>query len=113
MFLHSRNATIKIWNINSGELIHSLQDTLSWTGQNGHTDSILSFAMLNDLLTLASASKDGTVRLWNIEKGSLIKTLEQHNDWVNSLSLLKDGRLVSASRDKSIIIWKNFNNISD
>ena len=36
----------------------------------------------------------------------LIKTLKGHSSDVNSLALLKDGRFISGSDDKSVILWK-------
>ena len=41
----------------------------------------------------------------NIEFKTHITTLKIHTDWVNCLIILNDGRLVSGSIDKSIIIY--------
>ena len=93
----SGNKTILIWDIESGAVIHKLE---------GHTDHVRSLILMNDVLTLASASKDETIKLWDIESGKLINTIRGHTDNVTSVALLEDGRLVSGSEDKSIIIWK-------
>ncbi len=71
-----------------------------------HNDAIKCLLLLKDGNTLASASQDKTIKLWNIKTGKLIKTLEGHTDCVNSLALLANGQMISASADKSLIIWK-------
>ena len=55
--------------------------------------------------TLASASRDGTVKLWNTS-GKLLKTLEGHTERVNYLVWDWDGQtLASASRDGTVKLW--------
>ncbi|WP_414756626.1 WD40 repeat domain-containing protein, partial [Anabaena sp. CCY 9910] len=56
--------------------------------------------------TLASASYDGTVKLWNVATGKNLKILEGHSDKVNSVIFSPDGKTIaSASADKTIKIW--------
>ena len=42
---------------------------------------------------------------FNIKLKESIHILNNHINWVNCLTILKDGRLVSCSFDKSIIIY--------
>ena len=45
-----------------------------------------------------SASEDRTLRLWDLESGQTLRTLEGHTDWVNAVAVTPDGRrAVSAS----------------
>ena len=44
---------------------------------------------------LATASADKTIKIWNIQSGSLIRTLNGHTAAVWSLELLSNGDLVS------------------
>jgi WD40 repeat protein len=49
---------------------------------------------------LATASSDGTVKLWNVATGELILTLDGHTSLVTDLAISPDGsRLYSASND--------------
>ena len=48
---------------------------------------------------------DYTIKIWDTNNNSLIRTLEGHTDGVNSLVCLNNGYLASASMDTTIIIW--------
>ena len=52
---------------------------------------------------LASGSVDRTVRLWDVETGSCVKTLEGHSGMVWSVCFSPDGRKVaSGSNDTTV-----------
>jgi hypothetical protein len=49
---------------------------------------------------------DITVRVWDVESGVCLRTLEGHSDWVSSVSLTPDGRrAVTGSYDKTVRVW--------
>ncbi len=92
--------------------LFSLQRILSSTNireQNrleGHRDSVNSVAFSPDGKTLASASTDNTIKLWNLDTGKEITTLSGHSDRVNSVAFSPNGKtLASASTDKMIKLW--------
>ena len=91
----SRDSTIKIWNIETGDCERTLE---------GHSGYVLSLASLGDG-RLASGSGDSTIKIWNIETGDCVRTLEGHSGTVWSLAFLGDARLASGSKDKTIRIW--------
>ena len=55
---------------------------------------------------LLSGGADETIKIWNTNDGSLIKSLHGHYGAVLSLTFLLDGSLASGSADKTIKIWK-------
>jgi small GTP-binding protein len=72
----------------------------------GHTDLIHRLTWAPDGCTLASASRDKTIRLWNTETGEQIRELNDHTEGVNQVAWSPDGRIfASASHDGTIRLW--------
>ena len=56
--------------------------------------------------TLASGSKDKTVRLWDTDTHEELAILQKHTGWINALAFSSDGkRLASGSTDKTVNLW--------
>jgi WD40 repeat protein len=56
--------------------------------------------------TLASASGDNMVKLWDVVTGKELNTLKGHQDGVSSVSFFPDGKtLASASLDGTVKLW--------
>ncbi|MBP5973083.1 hypothetical protein HW132_10135 [Brasilonema sp. CT11] len=71
-----------------------------------HTDKVLSVSFSPDGKTLASASADHTIKLWDVATGKQKTTLTGHSDVVYSVSFSLDGKtLGSASADHTIKLW--------
>ena len=115
------DATLKLWDINTGKLINTLEGTFStffpspkfspdgstlvsvgfdatlnlWDVNTGKLINTLegAFPILfsPDGSTLVSVGFDATLKLWDINTGKLINTLEGHRDAVRILSLSPDG----------------------
>ncbi|PFH62870.1 hypothetical protein XA68_11426 [Ophiocordyceps unilateralis] len=54
---------------------------------------------------IASASNDGTLRLWSL-KGQQLGELHGHESFVYSLAALPSGELVSSGEDRTVRIWR-------
>jgi WD40 repeat protein len=93
-FSKTSSNTIRLWEVKTGKEMASL-NTITKT---------LSFSP--DSKTLASASSDKAVRLWNIETGEKKAILRGHAGGINSVCFSPDGKtLASGSLDDTIIIW--------
>ncbi|MBE9201855.1 AAA-like domain-containing protein [Nodularia sp. LEGE 06071] len=72
----------------------------------GHGSWVNSVVFSPDGKTLASASRDHTIKLWHRDTGQLISTLEGHGELVISVVFSPDGKiLASASWDNTIKLW--------
>jgi WD40 repeat protein/tetratricopeptide (TPR) repeat protein len=72
----------------------------------GHEDRVNMVAFAPDGKTLASASADRTVKLWDLATGRVIRSLSGHKDAVYFVAYSPDGKtLASASRDRTVILW--------
>ncbi|WQF87029.1 Putative quinoprotein alcohol dehydrogenase-like superfamily [Colletotrichum destructivum] len=72
----------------------------------GHTKAVLSVSFSRAGKRLASASSDGTIKLWDTTTYRLLWTLAGHKRAVNSVIFSADGTTVaSASDDWTVKVW--------
>jgi WD40 repeat protein len=94
----SLDDTIKIWDIETGELTHSL---------SGHSRGINALVFSPKGQVLASCSDDHTVKVWNVGAGNILYTLQGHARDVTAIDIGSQGNLlVSSSEDRTIRLWK-------
>jgi WD40 repeat protein len=72
----------------------------------GHSEQVNSVAFSPDDTTLASGSKDKTIKIWDLSTCKERATLRGHTEYVQSVAFSPDGKsLVSGSGDKTIKVW--------
>jgi WD40 repeat protein/tetratricopeptide (TPR) repeat protein len=100
----SEDGAVKVWDVSrstegrqaGGKELLSLP---------GHAVRVSSVCFSPDSKLLASASRDKTVKLWDLQTGHETQTF-QHTDWVNSVRFSPNGkRLASAGDDHTIKVW--------
>src|SRR5262249_29026459 len=92
----SRDRTVRLWQIGSGEC-----RVLS-----GHTDEVYVVAFHPDGTRLATAARDGGVWLWDVARGEEVARLPGHAGFVWSLAFSPDGAtLASGSGDATVGLW--------
>jgi WD40 repeat protein len=95
--LPQRSGEIKIWNVESHEIVRTLR---------GHMDCIYSVAWSRDGKLLASGSYDRMVKLWDADDGHEVRNLQDHIDAVFAVAFSPDGKhLASGSQDRTVKIW--------
>lgn len=72
---------------------------------SGHSSFVESVSFSPNGKLIATASGDGTVKLWSTD-GRLLKTLKGHNSAVNSISFTPDGKTIASGDSGGVIkLW--------
>ena len=88
--------SIRLWDVDSKSLLKTI---------TGHSRTIEGLAFSPDDQLLASASADGSLRLWNAA-GDTVATMELPNERFKSVAFSPDGLwLVSGSFEGTVRIW--------
>lgn len=82
--------------LQTGELINTL---------SGHSDAVISVAISPDRETMASGSRDGTVKVWNLQTGECLCSLVG----CNPVAFSPDGQtLVTGGDGAQMLVWQAF-----
>ena len=77
----------------------------AWT-LRGHTAPVTAVAFSPDGTTLASASADSTIKIWNKKTGQLLRTLTGHVHGVCCIAYSPDGGLLASGGDDAYVrLW--------
>ena len=76
-------------------------------GSMAHADVVEAIRFSRDESHLISASDDYTIKLWNVPKQQLLKTLRGHGGWVTNVRFFPgvDNRILSISKDGTVRSW--------
>jgi WD40 repeat protein len=98
-----RDAYLRVWDIeNNFEAVKEIP---------AHNYAIYKIVFNGSGKLFATASRDKTIKIWNAADASLLFRLDKekfngHLNSVNSVLWLNDNTLVSASDDRSIVVWE-------
>lgn len=115
----SNDQLIRAWNVTTGDCFRILK---------GHTNLVAALAFAPQLtastrerpaaqtakdacleaqvLILASASDDESIKLWDLSLGKCLKTFLGHTNWIQSVTFNPNGQTIATgSRDCTIKLW--------
>ncbi|CAJ0960836.1 unnamed protein product, partial [Mesorhabditis belari] len=87
-----RDCTVKVWHLHTEKCLHTL---------TGHTSEVTSLLFEPERDLVVSGSRDGTIRVWDVQRGTCITHLVLH-EWSPLLSIkvqLRGNILVSKMSD--------------
>lgn len=102
----SQDKTVRLWNPKTGEQIGA--------PYRGHTDRITGLCweplhlVANDKSPrLASCSKDGTIRVWDVDTHTCSFTMSGHKSTVSCVKWGGMGDIYSTSHDRTVKVWSS------
>jgi WD40 repeat protein len=91
------NDQIIVWNVATGQRVRALPGS----------KSTRSLTFSKDGEYLLSTHADGTIKLWDWQKGTLLKTVQGHSESIGAIVICPNNRtLVTGSLDHRLEIWK-------
>jgi WD40 repeat protein len=71
----------------------------------GHTGGVESLVLSPDAKTLATGSRDNTIRLWSVPQGRLVATLSGHENTPGQIQFTSDGKLLASHAEREWRLW--------
>lgn len=105
------DGTTRIWDAETGELVHTLRETGENSGGVVAFYMVRSVAFSRDGKRIVSGGGDSKIRIRNVETGQVERVFEGHDDGVHgtgvrSVAFSPDGkRIVSGGGDATTRIW--------
>jgi WD40 repeat protein len=103
----SRDGTAIIWSTGTWKALHTLQNADHGSRYVRYGPGMVEdVAFSPDGKSLALASREGSVQLWDVASGKLLDTLKRHSGAVDAVVFSPDGRtLASGSSDQTVRLW--------
>jgi WD40 repeat protein len=86
---------LSIWDIKNLQILDKID-----------TRGTISLAITPDGCHAILGTRDGILKIWDLEENSLVESLTGHGSYINDVSIYAHGkRAISASHDNSLWIW--------
>jgi WD40 repeat protein len=90
------DGTVRVWDLESGELLNAL---------TGHDSFVAAVAITADGRRAVSGGGDGTVRVWNLDSGELLLVLADSVSEVRAVAVSADGSRAVFGGDGTVQVW--------
>jgi len=92
----TKNGLVQVFNTQNNDLVYTFQ----------HDTIVHDITFTSDGLFLVSASYDKTIKVWSLNAGTLVRSLEGHKNWCYSVHLTEDDKyLITTGADYQTIVW--------
>lgn len=95
----SADMSIRLWDFQD---LYTCMKTLQ--GHDHNVSSVTFTPPSSDYIV--SASRDKTIKIWEVSTGYCLRTLNGHRDWVRMIRIHPSGNLMaSCSNDQTVFVW--------
>ncbi len=70
----------------------------------GHSSRVMALSVMDER-HVVSGALDGTLKLWNVESGEIVRTLVGHTNSVMTVAAVEGQLAVSGSDDGTLRLW--------
>ncbi|CAF1082643.1 unnamed protein product [Adineta steineri] len=102
MLTGTKNGQLVLWDIQSCQRVHTLNDN----GQNAHRDRITDLKISPDRSCVVSSSIDGTAKVWDANTKELIAKLIGHKREITCICISTNQLVATGSKDQNICLWR-------
>lgn len=75
----------------------------------GHTASINVVTAISNQQAISASTADfsygATLKVWDLERGAVVRTLEGHRNGINAMAVVSGDKAISSGSDRSVKIW--------
>lgn len=110
----SNDLTVRQWDLESGKCVQTLDLMFTTSSDINNLNSYTHDANRHDIpivgglqsfdAALATGTKDGIVRLWDLRNGEMVRTLEGHTDAISCLKFDLQN-IITGSLDQTVRTW--------
>ncbi len=106
----TRASVLMLWNVETGELVRTFDahNVFDEEGRlvEGLNRAVTAIAFTPDGQFLISGAEDGTIYVWNVRTGALVREFVGHADRITQIVMSADGkRVLTSSADRAAILW--------
>ncbi|CAB4254589.1 Caf4p [Maudiozyma barnettii] len=108
----SKDKTIRQWDLNTGKCVQLINLNTTLNSRPTKVDLPLGASSDPPLIgaiqcfdaAMATGTRDGVIRLWDLRIGKVVRTLQGHENAISTLQF-DSSLLISGSLDKTVKIW--------